>query len=271
MQTIKGRSAFIAGLSAIALAAIGAIGSAGATSANVDVSDIWWNPAEQGWGVQLVDTGTFVFATVFTYGTDGKPTWVTGELSKTDAIAVTFTGPTYANTGTYFGGTWNPQAAASRQVGTMTFSLNRSSAGQLSYTVDGVPVSRYVERQSLTADNYSGNYLAAMTQTIVTCDNPASDGITAEAGSVFVTQDGPSIIVVTTDARGSTCTIYGTYSQLGRMGRVDGPYTCQSGEDGAAILYGMTNAPSMFMASLQLTSVNSGCSRTGRIVAVLPN
>ena len=65
----------------------------GATSANTDVSDIWWNPAEDGWGMQMVNTGTFVFATVYVYGPNGTPTWFTGQLEKTGAAQTTYAGP----------------------------------------------------------------------------------------------------------------------------------------------------------------------------------
>jgi len=58
-----------------AFAGLQTIGGAGATSANIDLSDIWWNPYESGWGMQLVNTGTFVFATIYVYGPDGNPAW----------------------------------------------------------------------------------------------------------------------------------------------------------------------------------------------------
>ncbi len=35
------------------------------TAVTTDVSDLWWNPSESGWGMQLVQEGNFVFATVF--------------------------------------------------------------------------------------------------------------------------------------------------------------------------------------------------------------
>lgn len=39
-----------------------------ATSYSTDSSDLWWNPNESGWGMQLVQQGSFVFATVFICG-----------------------------------------------------------------------------------------------------------------------------------------------------------------------------------------------------------
>ena len=238
-----------------------------ATSANTNVSDIWWNPSESGWGLQLVDTGNFVFATAFVYGTDGKPTWFTGELESSGPT--TFTGPLYLSTGPYFGGPFNPPATGA-PAGTMTFVLTSVTTGQLHYSVNGVVVDKTVERQPLTVDNFSGNYLAGLTQTVTGCLNPAKDGIFSLPGPVDVTQNGSAMVVTATNPGGGTCTLSGPYSQLGRMGQVQGPYTCTSGEVGTATMYAMSLVPRMFTARLQYQSSNFGCTTSGEVVAVLP-
>ncbi len=43
----------------------------------VDYGDIWWNPSEDGWGLQIADQGDVLFLTFYVYGTDGKATWFT--------------------------------------------------------------------------------------------------------------------------------------------------------------------------------------------------
>ncbi len=163
------------------------VGSAAATKLNTDLSDIWWNPAQSGWGMQLVNTGTFVFATIFTYGADGKPIWITGELAA--GASYTFTGSTYINTGPYFGGPWNNAAVTQRKVGTMTFALTSVTTGQLTYSVDGVTVSTPVQRQSLTRDNFGGTYLGAMTYTISGCADTAKNVTASTSGQVTIVQD----------------------------------------------------------------------------------
>ena len=40
-----------------------------------DYTDIWWNPAESGWGVNIVRSNTFIFATFFGYGPGNVPAW----------------------------------------------------------------------------------------------------------------------------------------------------------------------------------------------------
>ena len=47
-----------------------------------DYTDLWWNPAESGWGVNVVQSDTFMFLTFFIYGQDGKPTWYSASLTQ---------------------------------------------------------------------------------------------------------------------------------------------------------------------------------------------
>ena len=99
----------------------------------------------------------------------------TGQLTRTGAAQITFAGPLYVTTGPYFGGPFNPGAVGARQVGTMTFVLTTVTSGQLRYSVDGVVVTKAVQRQPLTLDNYSGNYTATVTATTSGCINPADN------------------------------------------------------------------------------------------------
>jgi len=257
-------------LCAFALVVFGMMGSAGATSANTDLSDIWFNPNEGGWGMQMVNTGTFVFATIFIYGQDGKPTWLTGQLNKTGAAPTTYTGALYVTAGPYFGGPFDPNAVTVRVAGTMTFVLNTVTTGQLTYSVDDVVVNKSVQRQPLTLDNYSGTYVAYLTQTISGCNNPTINRKLTDPRAISITQNGNAAVVVTTANNGSVCTINGTFTQLGRMGQVQGTYTCSSGEVGTAVLFEMNNVPYMFTARLQSQSSNFGCTSSGELAGVIP-
>lgn len=253
----------------VVLATIQCMGQAGATSSNTDISDIWYNPSESGWGMQMVNTGTFVFATLYVYDTDRKPTWYTGQLTRTGANQVTYSGPLYATTGPYFGGPFNPDNVDRRQVGTMTFVLTAVNNGELSYTVDGVPVNKPVQRQPLTLDNYTNPYNAILSQTVTGCTNPANNGTSTLNGIVDIAQNGTSILLKTTFGSGS-CTNNGTYSQLGRMGTVQGTYTCTWGEVGTVTLFEMNIVPYMFTARMATHSPNFGCNADAEIVGLSP-
>lgn len=246
----------------------------GATSANTDLSDIWWNPTESGWGMQMVNTGTFVFATIYVYGPNGSPTWYTGQLNKTGAAQATYTGPLYATTGPYFGsGSFNPNAVPARQVGTMTFVLDAVNSGRLAYSVDGVPVNKTVQRQLLTLDNYSGNYISIVTITNSGCSNPADNGSNTFQINILITQNGQSITLVFTGEPGAgSCSIVGTYSQLGRMGQVSGNGFCTGDSTSSPItMFEMTNTTRTFTArTLSSPTPADSCTEVGEIVGVIP-
>ena len=81
-----------------------------------DYSDIWWNPSENGWGVNLAQSDTFIFATFFVYGPNNQPIWYAGNLS--DDGHGNYTGGLYATTGTYLGTTpYDPTQFTATQVG----------------------------------------------------------------------------------------------------------------------------------------------------------
>jgi hypothetical protein len=271
MRRIVGRTLVAAAALALTLVALGPIGDARATSANTDVTDLWWDPTDGGWGMQLTDTGTFVYGTLFVYGPDRQPTWVAGEMTKTNSSLETkFTGPLYVTTGTYYGGI-SLKPFTSREAGTMTFTLIDVYTGTLRYTVDGVVVNRTVQRQPLTYDDYSGTYRALMTSTATGCRFPAVNGSSTDQLSIRVVQNGSQMTQTWTYlVNGNVCTYSGTYAQLGRMGTFDARFQCTSGEIGRATLTEMNNVPNMFTARLQVNSTTYGCNSVGEMQGLVP-
>ncbi len=249
------------------LAAFLIIGGASADSAKPDVTDIWWNPAESGWGLQMVNTGAFVFATVYVYGANGNPTWLTGQLSKTDTAAMaTFTGPLYVTTGPYYGSAFNLNAVSRRQAGTMTFVLTDFNAGQLSYSVDGVVVDKGVERLPLTLDDYSGTHDSIVSAFIAKCFDPSANNFGTESISVDVTH-GASAMSQRWTFGSVTCVHNGTYSQAGRMGTFSSNWICDNGHSGTMEMGGMTKGPHGFMAEV-VAANNYGCLAGGQFAGL---
>ncbi len=67
-----------------------------------DFTDIYWDPAESGWGLTLAQHGNNVFGVWYTYDLNGQPLFVVmpgGTFANGDS----FTGATYTTTGPYFG------------------------------------------------------------------------------------------------------------------------------------------------------------------------
>ena len=40
-----------------------------------DLSDMWWIPAESGWGANIAHQGEIVFMTLYVYGADSRVRW----------------------------------------------------------------------------------------------------------------------------------------------------------------------------------------------------
>ena len=110
-----------------------------------DYTDLWWNPAESGWGLNLNHQGSVVFGTLFTYDASGAPIWLVLPRGEAQADG-SFQGALYRTTGPAFNAVpWT--ATASVQVGTMRIAFSSLAAGTLTYSVDGVNVTKSISRQ----------------------------------------------------------------------------------------------------------------------------
>src|SRR5579862_199993 len=47
----------------------------GSRLGDTNYQDLWWNPTESGWGINLTHQGNTIFATWFTYADQGRPFW----------------------------------------------------------------------------------------------------------------------------------------------------------------------------------------------------
>jgi hypothetical protein len=224
--------------------------------ATTDVSDLWWNPSQSGWGMQLVQNNSFVFATLFVYGANGTPTWFTAQLNNVGGF--TWSGPLDATTGPWFGApSFNPALVTVRQAGNMTFTLNDVNNGTVSYTVDGLVVSKSITRQTLVNESIAGVYDAVVNQ-VQTCVPAVGSGVYIGRTLLTVSQVGNSIVGLTNSAPGSGCTLTGTYSQSGKLGSVAGTYSCTWGEAGTFSLFEIMVTETGMLA--RLTEQSNLCS-----------
>lgn len=113
-------------------------------------TDMWWNPSESGWGLNIVQHGSgIIFATWFVYGQDGRSTWYVVPEGQWRTPSE-YRGPLYRTTGPYFGGQFNPQLVSVTLVGsaTLTFSEQDSNLASASFVIDGVTIFKFLRRQS---------------------------------------------------------------------------------------------------------------------------
>lgn len=122
-------------------------GGSGSRAALTNYQDMWWNPAESGWGINLTHQGATIFAVLFTYDATGRDWWlVASNLEKQGDGS--FSGALYATTGPGFSEVpWSSAAVGVTTVGSMTLRFANGESGTLIYTVNGVTVSKSIQRE----------------------------------------------------------------------------------------------------------------------------
>lgn len=238
-----------------------------ATSWSNDQSDLWWNSGENGWGIQFVQRGSTIFATMFVYDAMGNPTFYVATMDGTKANGVlTFTGDLLATHGSWFGTVpYNPAAFGFAKVGTMTWQKSSGEPGTLTYSVNGVNVTKSLTRQPIRNDDYTGSYTVGLHLVATACSNPAKNGAIDGADTMTVVQNGTTINIALV-AIG--CTYSGTYSQSGQFGAISGTYSCINGDAGTFVTDHMTVAPFGAMMQVSGSSTTTGCQSAGQIGGV---
>ncbi len=241
---------------------------AAATSTGIDYTDQWWGgQAEHGWGVNFIEQGTTIFATLFVYGPDQTPRWYVATML---GSGTSFSGSMYSTTGPYFGaGTFNGDSTVATQVGSMSVSFPDGYTGALSYNVNGVNVNKTIQRQSFSLNNLTGHYLGGLTATGSNCHN-TSNGPILIFDTLTVTQSGQTLQMVVNffaaNGASSQCTFTGTLNAQGVMGQVTGgSFNCNVG--GSAANSGAYTLDTMSMTQTGFSGLFTGsdqfCSYSG--------
>jgi len=103
---------------------------------------IWFDPDEPGWGIALDQEQGVIGATLFTYGGNGEPAWLTAS-SLLEQSADSYSGVLYRTTGPSFAsGSW-PSIGAS-VAGTMQITFSTKGDARLTYVADGATVTKTI-------------------------------------------------------------------------------------------------------------------------------
>jgi hypothetical protein len=246
-------------IASAALALLALVPFAGSASV-YDVTGLWYNANESGWGMNVIQQNATLFITMFVYGADGKPTWyVASDTRLVSGSASKYTGPLYATTGPYFGGAFNPASVNVRQVGTLTFDGTCTNCDiytnmRLTYTVDGVTVTKAVQQQTWAAIQIPASGYGAMHRaSTTTC--PGGPG----ASPVFMTYTVSGSTMTITDANGVRYVIgFTNVPQYGAI-RVGVPSALT-----------VSNGPTFTQGTIQLES-SSGVVMNGIITGIAAN
>ena len=240
--------------------------TASAQAAATDYTDIWFNPAEAGWGVNVVQSDTFMFLTFFIYGADSKPTWFTGQVTL-DA-SNNFNGTLFATTGTYYILPWAGVTGAA--AGTASFQPLTPYTARLVYTVNGVgTVTKLIQRQMLTAITIGGDYTGGLNLTQSQCANSGSGALTVNFSINQPLNNSGPVSIAMLRADGVTCNFTGPVIEWGKLYQMsNASYVCNNGrnttanvDELSATAHGIEGTWSAF--------VEGGCVETGIFNAVL--
>ena len=215
--------------------------SSGRAALAPDPTGLWFDPAESGWGLGLAQQGDTVFATLFVYDDAHRPSWYVASSVKDDgretfaAAPPVFVGTLYRTSGPVFGGPFDPKAVSSAAVGTISITYTDFGGTRLAlqYTIDGVQVSKTLQRQTW-GDNrihLAGRYSGGLV--VTTAPTAACPGIhfSPPSGVPFGISiaSGP----LTDELRftwgtgiDTLCQIDGTYAQQGQLASVAGTLGC---------------------------------------------
>jgi hypothetical protein len=99
--------------------------------------DLWWNPSESGWGLNITHQDDLLFGTLFTYDQNGAPLWLVMP-SGTRQSNNLYSGDLFQTSGPAFYQPFTPIGAGNvRKVGTMELSFENGESGILTYTYSG--------------------------------------------------------------------------------------------------------------------------------------
>jgi len=232
-----------------------------------DPSDMWWNSAESGWGMNATLQANVLFLTIYVYTADAKAHWFVApnmgtEVNTPSDQPQVFTGALYETTGPVFSGAFNPNAVHSRTVGTATFEYTAPLNGRLTYSVDGVTVVKTLKRETWAANDPSGTYAVNLS----TRSNTCSPGVvtTKNLGTVTATLANGILTFVTSNGTPiDNCTFRGDYSQDGHMATSTGTYQCSQSGTGPYTISEMEAGIHGFIARFDGTLL--GCPVYGNI------
>jgi hypothetical protein len=193
---------------------------AAATPQFRNVTDMWFDPAESGWGLNLIHQGDTLFATLFVYGNDGQPRWfvASGLTGGGGTGASSFSGTLRECMGPWFGGPFNARPVQCRDVGSMHFTAT-DSGGSVDYLVDGVHVVKQVQRFTFKATSLAGTYAGSRYQ-----PQPV---VGREIAAMTIEESGATV-TMSTQGDSGPCSFTGNHGQDGQYEIVSGTYGCGS-------------------------------------------
>ena len=249
-------------------------------AATADYTDVWWavGGSETGWGVNFAQNGDFVFATFFVYGPSFQPTWYSAEMTTING-GVTYTGPLYHTTGSWFGAAWKPaEHPPATLVGNATFTPSTATTGMLTYSVNNLPegqaiVTKAIQRFTLKSINIAGSYVGTGVVSVTGCSDSSQNGTSLFDVDPEITQGVSGQVGVTLSFNNEKCMLTGAAIQEGQLLQMPGAsYVCATGN--TTTLNTTANVHEVRATAIGIegrwsANTSGGCNENGRFSAVL--
>ena len=207
-----------------------ATATAHAVTLSPDATGLWYNPNESGWGAAIAQQGDVLFVTLFVYDDQKRPAWFVAS-SVTDAGNGVFSGPLYRTSGPPFGGAFDPSLVDRQAAGTLSlqYADNGGQGALLSYTVNGVAVTKAILRQTWAsnATRLPGAYFGGIALSLAAVQQPAG----CPAPPTFLPPGGPlritlaepsTLAIIGSEGIDTRTFIGGIYFPSGQLGLVTG-------------------------------------------------
>jgi hypothetical protein len=109
-------------------------------------TDLWWDPNESGWGINLIQhASNVIFAVWYTYDANHKMYWLHMSSGRWTSSS-SYTGDLYETTGPPANGPFDASRVQRTVVGTATLSFSSANSGTLTYTYHGMSGSKSLTR-----------------------------------------------------------------------------------------------------------------------------
>jgi ribosomal protein S27E len=110
-----------------------------------NITGLWWNPNESGWGAAITQQANVAFVTIFTYDAAHNPTWFVASACAVSGSGCS--GDLYRATGgTALTSPWTGSVGA-QKVGTITFVFSDTNNSSANFSIDGIGDSKQLTRQ----------------------------------------------------------------------------------------------------------------------------
>lgn len=195
-----------------------------------DFTDLWWNPAQSGWGMNLVHQGETAFVTLFVYGPDRQPTWYSASDAQVYAYSGSgglphFAGSLHRTTGPWHAGPFDPSTVTLVRVGSISIEPLAKDRVRVTYDVDGRTSSAELVRASIALPIAPAFYHASWALRESFPGGPPY-GTARYSGDISLLIDDGRATLRFDESTGRRCEYTGPYSQAGKLSAVSGTFSC---------------------------------------------